>query len=502
MSKSAKKRKRQQHKRQQLVAQRRATVTPITDARRFEGGMVDRLTASWTTSPTNINNEIYHNLRTMRARSRDLERNNEYGKHFFRTLTTNVIGPSGIEFQSRGLKRNGELDAKDNDRVEQRMRRWSKVGSCDVTRRLSRSMLEAMYTLQLARDGEVIVRKHFGFPNAHAYALEFIDPELLDLDRNEAEDDLGNRVVMGVHVDRFWAPIGYYFLTKYPHPFGDIARNPEYRYVPAEEIVHAFIPMYPNQVRGIPWVHAGMRALRDLGGYREAAIVASRVGAAKMGFWVSPDGQSGPIDGVDSTGDAYTSAQAGEFRQIGADVSLQAWDPTYPHEQFGEFNKAMLRGLSGAFGMAYFTMNNDLESVNLSSARIGLQNERDTYKTVQNFVIETLCDGYFPEWLLLQLPAMNIPTTQVEKFIEPSWQARTWPSPNPLDDAKTAELHIKLKTTSPQRVIRAAGHDPDEILNEIEQWNTRLQEMGLMQVAAEESEDEDESEDESDDDPD
>lgn len=466
--------------------------------RNFDAGMVDRLTADWTTGPQSINNELYHNLRSMRARSRDLAKNNEYGKAFFNLITSNVIGPSAIGFQSRAMRPNGELDEFDNAAIEERYAAWSKRGQCDVTRQMSRTMFERMYVLNLARDGEVIVRKNVGYANDQGYALEFINPDLLDIDHNEQPRNGRGRIVMGVELDDFWSPIGYWFLTQHPNPFITDTRSTERVFVPADQIIHAYIPEEPLQVRGFPWMHAGMRALRQLGGYREAAVVASRVGASKNGFWESPDAQGAPIDGTDANGFAIDDVEPGQFGQVAAGTTLHSWDPTYPHEQFETFNKAMLRGLSGAWGVAYFSLNNDLESVNFSSAKVGQANERDMYRFVQHFTLESLHDSYWPEWLSVQIPQMGLPMSRFDKFNSPSWQPRTWASPDPLKDAQTNKINLDENLTSPQRVITAMGHDPDEILSEIEQWNNRLREMGIQatgqenetQEAGEENDDE------------
>lgn len=448
--------------------------------RGFEGGVADRLTASWTTTETSVNNEIYYALKQVRARSRDLYNNNEYGRHFFNMLVNNVVGANGIGFQSKVKRLDGTLVTRDNDLIEAQLKNWSKVGQCDVTRKLSRSQLERLFVLNLAMDGEVLIRKVRGYSNAQRYALQFLDPSLLDVDFNAQPRGSVGHITMGVETDEVGAPVAYWLLTKLPNEFNPaMAQSAERQRIPADEIIHSFATFRPGQMRGMPWVHAAMRGLKDLGGYREAAIIASRVGAAKMGVWTSPDGMSAPADGVDNLGNLIDEAAPGRFIQAPDGVTLSSWDPDYPHEQFGDFNKAFLRGIAGAFGVSYYNLNNDLESVNLSSARIGGQNERDFYRFVQNFSVETLNDNYYPEWLAMQLPAMGLPFSRFERLNAPSWRPRTWPSPDPMKDAQTNALNVGMNFTSPQRVIIGNGDDPEEILDEISQWNAKLEELGL-----------------------
>lgn len=456
-----------------------APAKPPLRLRKFDAGQSDRLTASWGVHDQSINSEIYQYLRAMRSRSRDLKQNNEYAKHFFNLLINNVVGPRGVGFQSRAQRPDGTLDELDNKAIESRWKKWAKTGQCEVTRRLSLKQVERLFVECLACDGEVLLRRVRGYSNDQGYALEFIEPERLDIDLNLQPRDGVGQVVMGVELDRFNAPTYYHVLTRHPDNFQQVADPVRHERIPASDIIHAFIPMRPNQVRGVPWMHAGMRALRDLGGYREAAIVASRVGAAKMGIWTSEDGQSAPHDGVDEAGNLVTEAVAGSFIQAPTGTELHSWDPTYPHEQFDSFNKAILRGLAGAFGVAYFNLNNDLESVNFSSARAHILAEREFWMTVQNFMTDVLHDAIFPEWLMLQLGPMRLPPSRFDKFNSASWHPRRWQWVDPFKDEQANAMAYGMRTKSLRRIIEDRGDDPDEVWAEMAADQVLLARLGI-----------------------
>lgn len=452
---------------------------PRTSVRKFEAGALGRLTSSWTTHQQSINAEIYHSLKTLRARSRDLQQNNEYAKHFLNLLQINIVGPKGVGFQSRAKRPDGTLDVMDNDRIEDRWRRWTKPGQCDVTRRLSFRQLERLFIEGLARDGEVLMRKVRGFDNEFGYALELIDVDRLDVDLNQLPRAERGRIIMGVELDDWGAPAFYHISNRHPDNFQEPADPIQRAPIPAQDIIHAFIPMRPNQVRGVPWMHAGMRALRDLGGYREAAIIAARVGASKLGFWTSEDGQSAPYDDKDATGNLIQDAEPGTFHQVPAGVELSSWSPEYPHEQFDTFNKAVLRGLAGAFGVAYFNLNNDLESVNHSAARTHIVAERDFYMMVQQFLTDSLHDHIFPEWLTFQIRPMDLPMSRFDKFNSPSWHPRRWSWIDPLKDEQANALAYGMRTKSLRRIIEERGDDADEVWAEMEADEARLRKGGI-----------------------
>jgi len=60
----------------------------------FDAATTDRLLADWISMRGTADDELRWSLAKMRARARDLERNNGIARHFLRALATNVIGPS------------------------------------------------------------------------------------------------------------------------------------------------------------------------------------------------------------------------------------------------------------------------------------------------------------------------------------------------------------------------------------------------------------------------
>ena len=67
----------------------------------YAAAQIGRLTASMATYSLSANQEIYRSLRTMRARSRELARDNAHAKKFLQMVETNVIGPEGVMLQNK-----------------------------------------------------------------------------------------------------------------------------------------------------------------------------------------------------------------------------------------------------------------------------------------------------------------------------------------------------------------------------------------------------------------
>ena len=118
-------------------------------------------------------------------------------------LKTNVVGPQGVNVQAKARNADGSLDAPGNKIVENAWKAWGQRGNCTVDGRLSWVDAQRLFIETLARDGEVLVRFVNGYSNLGRFAVEFVEADILDEELNTKADN-GNRIRMGVEVDREW----------------------------------------------------------------------------------------------------------------------------------------------------------------------------------------------------------------------------------------------------------------------------------------------------------
>jgi len=454
----------------------------------FEAAQATRLLASWARDGQSMNAQLKMELRPLRARSRDLCNNNDYAKGFITEVKSNVIGAKGVRLQARAKNNDGTLDQQDNNAIELAWKKSGKVGEFEASKRFDRATFERLLIETVARDGEALVRMLPAFKNTSRFAVQFIDADYLD--ETYSTDDYRpthNRVRMGVEIDSFGAPVAYHLRKNHP---GDRLSTPgdyDRIRVDAKEILHIYLPMYQDQWRGIPWMHSSMIGLRDLGGYREAALIAARVGAAKMGFIVSPTGNAYDGDGQDSDGNTVMNAEAGSFDQVAEGTELLNWDPQYPHGDFEPFNKTILRGISAGWGISYHKASKDLEGVNYSSGRLGELSDRDMWMMLQEWLIGQFHDRLYPHWLVMGLTAGTIkgqsgkplPMSRLEKFKDVQWQPRRWKWTDPQKEFNGVKGQIDEALTSRSQAIRDMGNDPEEVWREIQQENKTLESMGI-----------------------
>lgn len=458
---------------------------PPLGRRKFEAAAVNRLTASWMAGSTSMDDDLRTSLDAVRNRSRDLFKNDAYAAKFGRMVRNNVVGAQGFVLQAAAVEADGKPDAAANKAIEDAWYRQCRPGNFEVTGKLSGDDFWRTVATVLPRDGEVLMRKVRGKRRGEfGYQLQLLDTARLDTNLNREATPGSNAIIMGVEVDQYRAPIAYHLLKNLR---AASTGGRERERVLANDILHLFIPWDAEQTRGIPWMHAAMHMLRQLGGYREAAVIAARIGASKMGIYTRTGSEVPPNEGEDQQGNFITTAEPGQFEVAPDGYQLETWDPTYPHDQFDVFCKAALRGISSAWGVAYNSLANDLEGVNFSSIRSGVLEEREEWMVIQSWLIGVALVPIFEDWLahallggMIRLPnGSPLPAGKADKFREHTWQGRRWSWVDPMKDVQASVIAIKNHLASPQQIAAQTGRDIVDVLDDIQRYHDMLKARGL-----------------------
>ena len=450
--------------------------------RSYHAASPSRLFADYIESERSPDSELYPVIARMRARSRDLARNNEYARRYFNLLKTNVVGEHGFKLQVKALDPRGALDTDGNQSIETAFKVWGKRGNCTADGKMSWVDVQKMVVEGLARDGEVFVIKHRGNAFHDSFALEFLEPDQIDEKKNERLDG-GREIRMGVELDKFKKPIAYHVLTSHPgdYDFASMVKSPKHKRVPAEQMIHVFMPLRAGQTRGEPWMSSAMASIKQLNGWREASIVAARMGASKMGFFTSPSGDGFVADDLDGNV-PIIDAQPGTFHQLPQGVDLKTFDVGYPTSEFDSFHRSVLKGIASALGVSYTSLANDLEATSYSSIRQGALEERDFYRSVQQVMTDHFVRPVYEAWLeaAMEVDTLFMPIATYDKFSTASeFRGRAWNWVDPMKEMNAAVLGMKNGILSLQDVASQYGKDTEELLAEIQRDKSLMEQFGI-----------------------
>lgn len=461
---------------------------PVKRRRRsYAGAIINRLTSDWIAHGTSADAEIKTSLRKLRDRSRQMVRDNPYARQAKRTTQINVIG-SGIRLQSQVMTlRGNKRDEKINALIEGKWERWCRADYCDVAGRNSFHSFEWLASGALPESGEAIFRIHkraFGGSKI-PLALEIIESDLLDDEYNGPVSRKGNQWRMGVEIDSYGRPVQYAFLTRHPGDYWFQStpdrENVKHVFLPANEVIHLFLPDRPSQHRGVPWFAPVIADAHQLAGYEEAAVIRARSTASLMGFVTSPEGE---LEGdTVEEGQRITEFEPGVFKYLDPGQNVVVPDLRSPDAQYESFVRAKTRRFASGFGCSYETLSRDFSETNYSSSRLSLLEDRDHWKVVQNYLIEHFHMRVYREWLDVAVLSgeLALPDYELrpERYDSPKWLGRGWSWVDPMKEAQAYALMEDRGYMTKSQICAQIGTDLDENLQQIAREKKMAADLGV-----------------------
>jgi lambda family phage portal protein len=451
-------------------------------------------TASWSTTAGDINDLLSRQLAIIRDRSKGLARNDEWAARYLLQLEDNVLGERGIELQMRLRNAAGEFDTPANSALEAFFVRWGKRGNCETSGKLSWREVEALVLLCEEQCGEVLYQLRPG-RGPLGFQIRLLDPGLLDV--NLRRDWQGRRVRMGIEIDDDGGPVAYWLRMARA---GDGASNSDivtvgrHVRVPADQIRHRYVATEIDQLRGVPGLSIGARRLWQLHDFEESAAVATSNAAKREGFFFSPDGNAPPgiadhivnsvlaaaaaegktlssdeVAGLMATATKYATTMPGQFDTLPVGYEFKPFESKWPDISAEGHIKSQVRAWSAARGVSYHTLGNDLESVNYSSAQVGIGDERQHFRVRQRRLIRWLHAEVIEHVLKrAALYQPGVKATRLEESLAAvEWLPRTWPAIDVLKKAEADDIALRNKSTTRRRIWLADGLDPDDMASEV-----------------------------------
>lgn len=455
-------------------------------------GANDGNLADWALLPLEINTILRNDLAKLRARSRDLARNDDTAKRFLALLKQNVLGHLGIKLQANNKLSDGQPDVQLNEETERewslfcaKRRRGGRFVSPSACGQLSMREIGWLSLQTRAIDGECFIQTLPGYPhNRHKFALRFLNPDLLDSSYC-TELPNGNRVEMGIELDEFDRAIAYHFSQNHPNR-KFVGRNAKRQRIPADQIIHIFRHEFVGQLRGIPDFTAIMHKAKMLNGVHEAIVVGWRVAASKMGFFSAKD----PGHFIDEEEDtekfdaSQIEATPGSFDVIPGGMQLSTFDPEYPTSTYESGHKVFMQQLSNGLNVSSPSLSNNYSDVNYSSLRQALLEDREGWRCVQAEMIDGHYQPIFDEWYDWSVSAtrlISIPDNKQDQDPEVIWRPRGWTWVDPVKEVSAQLRAIEGNIRTRQAIIaETSGADFIETADGLAEEKKALEERGLL----------------------
>ena len=441
---------------------------------------------NFNTSFYKINAELKSDYIALTLRARALAKNNETVNSYINLMMRSVLG-TGFTLNCTAYNDDGTSDLIANQTIEDHWQDYMKSYKCYV------SADEQMNGLDLDRaiifnylvDGQVFLKKVKSPKSKYGIRFQLIDA--LDVDvLYSFEGDIdrdGNRICMGIKVDKHGKPLSY-FIRK--NRSLDYYLAGERQEIKADQIIHIYKKLFPNQVRGYTPLSAVLLTLNSIEEYKRAEINASILNSCFMGIWQKTSSGADAYsqfneDEIDQHGDIASELQANSFKFAPQGYSLNQIANNHPNSNVGGFFKAMLKGVAGALGMSYNKISSDYESTSYSSLRQSNMEDEITVKEIQQFIIDKWKQKQFAEWLkyLLLSDLTNLPYSKIDKFMSHNFRGRNFEYLDPAKEMQSIQMRLALGLSSPIEQIHNLGKDPFDVLDSWVKWNEMLKNRGL-----------------------
>ena len=435
---------------------------------RYAGGEHQRIVARWFASLEDPNEELKTTLGQLRARARELVRDNGEAAGLAFDFEADIVGAVGARLQFRARTPRGLLREPLNDRVEMAWARWGRKETCTASGTMTWPALQRLFIRSVVVDGEFLALKETDPRLPFGFRLRLLDPDQLDETYNTDNPATRNEVAMGVEIDGDGRPVAYYIWDRHPTLAGRKRER-----IPADRVLHAFKVLRPRQVRGVPWFAPALVTWKLGTRYTEAELYQSMLAAAQGGFFVNKDGGGFdlPVDAEGKPIPLVMEAEPGAARVLPGGYEFQPWEPKHPTANYAGFMRVVKRTVARAFGRSYASLTGDLSDVNFSSMRTDRVREIEQSRMHQHdLLVDQLCTPVFEAWLRMaavtgNLGALTLDAETLGTYA--SWQCKGWPWIDPLKDVTASQLALSMGITSPQRIASEQGRDYFEVIDEI-----------------------------------
>ena len=432
--------------------------------RKYDAASSGRRTSSWGVSSTSPNAEVWGAGSALRDRSRELSRNNPYAKKAIQSITTSTVG-TGIKAKiiasTPRIQKSAQIAWND----------WANSTDCDFNDMKNFFGLQSLVMRTVAESGDCLILKRRNKDNKIPIELQVIEIDHLDASKTY-EIRGGGYVFMGIEFNAKGKRAAYWLFDKHVGDSQLMGRTTSRR-IPASDVLHIFEQLRPAQMLGVPFGASAMLRIRDLDEYNDAQIVRQKL-AACYAVFIKRDSDSGAVVDQDTI-DELERIEPGMITMLNGNDSVEfASPPTV--ENFAEFFRTSMQGAAAGYGTTYENITGDLSNVNFSSGRMGwIEFGRNVSEWQSNMMIPMFCNGvwkWFKEASELSSVRLGDATA--------SWTPPRREMIDPVKETKGIADSVKAGLTSMPDAIRRNGQDPDEILNDIQEWNKELDSRGII----------------------
>ncbi len=454
----------------------------------------------WTYSGGSAREDINDNLSVLRQRSRDLFMGVPLANGAIKTMRTNVVG--------RGLKLKPTVDREIlgitaeeakilEKQIEIEWAVWANSADCDMARIDNFYELQQLAFTNWLMSGDCLavlpVKKRVNQP----YDLRV---QLIEADRLSSPnqmDDYNNKIVGGVEVDESGEVVAYHFSKH--HPLSYATTEIEWTRVDAygkktgrKNVIHLMCRERIDQRRGVPFLAPVIEALKQLGNYTEAELVAAVVSGMFAIFIEKDNNNEGdPIGSsisddmqVDADDDMTIEMAPGAVIDLNEGEKAHDVSPGRPNANFNGFVEAICQQIGASLEIPYELLMKRFNS-SYTASKGASEEAWKMFRMYRNWLANDFCQPIYEEWMAeavakgrIKAPGFFTDPVRHMAFCKAEWNGPARGTLDPEREVKAAEKRVANGfSTRANETMEITGGDFYSNIEQLKQEEKRLKEV-------------------------
>lgn len=417
----------------------------------------------WIYGGGSAHEDIEENLCVLRERCRDLYMGVPLATGALKTCRTNVVGSglrlkSQIDYEVLGIK---EEEARSlESKIEREFALWADSPACDLERLDNFYELQQLAFLNWLMSGDVIatlpITKRVNMP----YDLRIC---LIEADRlSNPNTSTDPHIIGGVETNDDGEVIAYHISSH--HPLSCDMTESGWTRVQAwgektgrRNVIHIMNRERIGQRRGVPFLAPVIEALKQLGRYTDAELVAAVVSGMFTVFIekdsVSSDSVlSGIIpeeEQVDAEDDTSIELAPGAIVDLNKGEKAHDMNPGRPNTAFDGFVVSICRQIGAALEIPYELLVKHF-TASYSASRGALLEAWKMFRMYRTWLANDFCQPIYEEWFAEAVAKGRIPAPgffadpiRRKAFLGAEWNGPAQGLLNPVQEVDAAEKRVQ-----------------------------------------------------------
>lgn len=455
----------------------------------------------WNASGGSADEDIHEHLETLRERSRDLYAGVPLAAAAFKKLRTSAVGQglrlkSQIDFRYLGMdeEQARELEAQ----IEREFALFAESPDCDAERIDDFYELQQLAFLNWLMSGDVLalmpLKKRVGTP--YELTIRLIEADRVSTPPDKKFDPL---IESGVERDKSGEVVAFWVASNHPLAYENVRELTKWTRVKAwgdrtgrRNALFICTRERIGQLRGVPFIAPVIEALKQLGRYTDAELMAAVISGMFTVFIEKdgiseevPLGEMEPVDAGDRTAAGAIRLGNGAIVDLQEGEKANAINPGRPNANFDGFVRAISSQVGAALEIPYEVLMSQFNS-NYSASRAALLEAWKTFRMYRGWLTNDFCQPVFEEFMCeavakgrIKAPGFFSDPLVRKAYCKAKWSGPSQGQIDPLKEVNAAVVRVENGfSTRDTEALELNGSSFYTNVGQLRTENTLLAEAG------------------------